>query len=112
PLAPSRVEGKKCFAAPRENLAVRHRDGDGYTVFVADDSGDVALAGQVFGQIDAAWAELDFSSVDEFDLAVTAQCNDILAARRGVPVRDPARTRATDFGACAGHQLERIRATG
>ena len=34
-------------------LVVDNRDGDGHTIFVADDSGDVTLAGQVFGQIDA-----------------------------------------------------------
>src|SRR5690242_366982 len=88
------------------------RNSDRHAIFVADDSGDVPLARQVFGVINAAGAELYLCSIDEFDLAVTAQCNDILAARRGVPISNPAGTCATDFGPCAGHQLETIRAAG
>ena len=46
------------------------------------DSGDVALARCVFDQLDVAWSDRDLVPTDYFKLAVTAQRNDVLAARR------------------------------
>src|SRR6266550_8717786 len=93
-------------------LMIGNRDRDGHTIFVADNSGDMTLAGEVFGQIDAAGPKLDLRSIDELDLAVTAQCDDVLAARRDMPVGHAARRRATNFRPRTRRQLERVGAAG
>src|SRR5258706_15303538 len=93
-------------APSRVKLMVRNRDRHRHTIFVTDNPGDVTLAGQVFSQVDAAGSELDLCSVDELDLAVTAQCDDILAARRDVPVGHSTRARATNFRPRARRELE------
>ena len=52
------------------------------------DSGDVALARCVFDQFDVAWSDRDLFPTGYFKLAVTAQSNDVLASRSGVPIAD------------------------
>ena len=47
-------EGKRSASA----LAVGNRDLEGHSIFVADRSCDVTLAGEVFGQVDVSGSKL------------------------------------------------------
>src|ERR1700680_4826057 len=80
-----------CYADPsgRHNLillAAGKRYLDGHAVFIADRSGDVTFAGEVFGQLDAAWPDLKLFSSHQLDLAMAAERDHVLAAWSRVPV--------------------------
>ena len=72
------------------------------------DSGDVALARCVFDQFDVAWSDRDLFPTGYFKLAVTAQRNDVLAARRGVPIADSTGRGAMQLSSGCHHHFEDI----
>src|SRR5258706_14451070 len=65
-------------------LVVGNRDEDGNAIFRPNGSGDVTLAGEVFGQFDAARADLNRLPSGQYELCVAAQRDHILAACRRV----------------------------
>ena len=66
---------------------------------VAYDGGSVTLAGQVVGHQDVAGAESPFGAVADADFHLAGQGDDVLPARRGVPVGKIAGFKASEIDA-------------
>jgi len=79
-----------------------------YTFLRSRDSGDVALTRRVLDQLDVAWSDRDLFPTGYFKLAVTAQRNDVLAARSGVPIADSTGRGAMQLSSGCRHHLEDI----
>src|SRR5258706_11381220 len=86
-------------------LAVRKRDLNRHAIFVAYRPRDVALAGDVFDEIDAARAHQDLFATGYFQLAVAAERDDVLAPGGGVPIGDTSGRRATKLRTASRQQL-------
>src|ERR1700722_17015170 len=65
----------------------------------------MALAGDVFDQIDAAGTDLDLLAARNLELAVAAQRDLVLAPRRRMPVGDASGRGAAKLGAGVRQQL-------
>src|SRR5467141_4060468 len=76
-------------------LTVRKRDLNRHAIFVAYRPRDVTLAGDIFDEIDAARAHQDLLAARDFQLAVAAERDDVLAAGSRVPIGDTSARRAT-----------------
>src|SRR5262245_10844637 len=85
-LVGRRRPGVKCRTRQSLIPLLCNRDREGHGRFGADHSRDVALACEVFCQIDAAESERDLGAVDELNLAAAAQRDDVLAAGCDVPI--------------------------
>src|SRR4029079_16786932 len=70
--------------APGTDCLVRQRYGDHDSIFQI--SGDVALAGGVFDQIDLAGTDRHLLAVTDLELRAAAQRDDVLPHRPSVPV--------------------------
>src|SRR5215470_8187619 len=86
-------------------LPIRERDLNGHAIFVAHRPGDMAFAGDVLDQFDAAWPDQDLFATRNLQLAVAAEGDDVLPAGRRVPIDDPTWRCATKLGAGVGEQL-------
>ena len=79
-----------------------------YASLRSRDSGDVALTRSVFDELDVAWSDRDLFPTGYFKLAVTAQSNDVLASRSGVPIADSTGRCAMQLSSGCRHHLEDI----
>ena len=86
-------------------LPIRERDLNGHAIFVAHCPGDVAFAGDVLDQFDAAWPDQDLFATRNLQLAVAAEGDDVLTAGRRVPIGDATWRCATKLSAGVGEQL-------
>src|SRR5207249_1239529 len=79
-----------------------------YPLLGSRDSGAVALAGRVFDQLDVSWSNGDLFTTRHFELAVAAQRNHVLAARRSMPVAHSTCRCTVQFGSRCRYHFEDV----
>jgi hypothetical protein len=99
------MSGRQTGPLFSRQLTVRKRDLNRHAIFVAHGPRDVTLAGDVFDEIDAARAHQDLFAARDFQLAVAAERDDILAPGGGVPIGDTSGRRAAKLRTAIRQQL-------